>query len=52
MCGDLGLGVSERMESTSTRMPGREEALLPAREDARVEAAAVGISNRQKLGNT
>lgn len=42
MCGDLGRGVSERMESTSTRMPGREDALLPARDEARVLADAVG----------
>lgn len=48
MCGDLGRGVSERMESTSARMPGREDALLPAREDARVLAAEGG---RWKCGD-
>lgn len=40
MCGDLGRGVSLRMESTSARMPGRDDALLPARDDARVPLPA------------
>lgn len=41
MPGDFGRGVSARIESTSTRMPGRAvDALLPARELARVLPAA------------
>lgn len=50
MCGDLGRGVSERMESTSARMPGRDDALLPARDDARVLAAAAGSESGGQRG--
>lgn len=48
MCGDLGRGVSARMESTSARMAGREDALLAARDEARVLAAEGG---RWKCGD-
>lgn len=50
MCGDLGRGVSLRMESTSARMPGRDDALLPARDDARVPLPAAAHHKAQGHG--